>query len=275
MGELLGLAAVLLGLYFVLVLATGFGFRRPRLSPVSAGSDRALLTARPGTYGGVVAAVIAATGLSGMAPLSGPTGRSILVLVFLLGVAVGAGQGSGIIREVFYIGVGLGATVTALVELFTGQCGDQMPSGLATAFAVVPLGLMGLSALILGPWGGRRGSLLGDLGPLALAGFAIVELGTFAAYPGGVPALDETVGSGNAWAAPLLLLIVSVIAVGVGIHPRAGADLTALALLVLTGALLTFNSPCGLRLANLVVISLTFGSAFGLVSIVRSWLHAR
>ena len=275
MAELFGLSALLIGLLFVLALATGFGLRRPRLSAVGPGSDRSLLTSRPGTYGGAVATVIAATGLSGLAPLSGPSGRSMLVLVFVLGAAVAGGRGSGIVREVLYLGIGIGATLTALAELFGGACGEQMPSTLATVFAVVPLGAMVLSAVFLGTWGGRRGSVLGDVGPLALASFAIIELGTFAAYPAGVPALDTAVRDGKSWAPLVLLLIVCVIATGVGVHPRAGADLAAIGLLVLTGLFLAFDTPCGLRFTNLVVVALTFGTAFGLVSMVRARLSMR
>ena len=275
MAELFGLSALLIGLLFVLALATGFGFRRPRLSAVGPGSDRSLLTSRPGTYGGAVAAVIAATGLSGIAPLSGPSGRIVLVLILVLGAAVAVGGGSGIVREVLYIGIGIGATLTALAELFGGACGEQMPSTLATVFAVVPLGVMVLSAVFLGPWGGRRGSVLGDVGPLALAGFVFIELGTVAAYPAGVPALNTAIGTGNSWAPLVLLLIVCVIAVSVGAHPRAGADLCAMGLLVLTGLFLAFDTPCGLRLTNLIVVGLTFGASLGAVSMVRARLSTR
>lgn len=234
MAELFGLVALLIGLFFVLALATGFGLKRPRLSKVGPGSDRALLAVRPGTYGGVVAVVIAAAGLSGIAPLSDASARGVLVLIFGLGAVVALGRGSGLVREVLYVGIGIGATVTALGELFTGACGQQMPSELATVFAVVPLGAMALSAVFLGSWGGRRGSVLRDAGPLALATFVIVELGTFAAYPAGIPALDGTIAEGNSWAPMVMLLIVCVIAVGVGLHPRAGADLAAMGLLVLS-----------------------------------------
>lgn len=273
MAELLGLAAVPIALLFILAWATGFGFKRPRLSAVGPASDRRLLVSRPGTYGGVVAAVVAATGLAGVAPLSGPQSRSVLVLIFLLGGAIAYGSGSGLVREVLYLGVGVAATVTALVELFAGTCGEQMPSDLATIFAVVPLGAMALSAVFLGPWGGRGGSVLTDAGPLALAAFPIVELGTFAAYPAGVPALDNAFVEGNPWAPLILLAIVTFIGTVVGLHPRAGADLAAMGLLVLTGFFLAFDTPCGLRFRNLVVVALTFGIAFALVSMVRSRLQ--
>lgn len=68
----------------IIAWVLGMGPRRAEL-PTSRPHDRPFFTSTAGSYRGALAAIVAATGLAGLADIRSPDGQSVLVLVFALG----------------------------------------------------------------------------------------------------------------------------------------------------------------------------------------------
>jgi hypothetical protein len=110
---------------------------------------------------------------------------------------------------------------------------------------------------------------LEDASRTALAAFAMLELGTFATNPRGLPLLDEVLSGGGVWFPVLALLLLCLIGGLVGIHPRYGADIAAVGLLTAAITLGGFESPCGPQLGASAVVAVVFGAGAFTASVFR------
>jgi hypothetical protein len=260
-----GIALVPIGLLGILAYAVGFGFGPLKLSPRTT-PDRPLLDAGNNVYGGVLAAVVAVTGLAGLTSFEDNGRYMALGAVFVLGIAVAFERRSTVGRDALYLCIGVGATVLAAQSLLIGDCRGVMPSQTAALLALAPVVVMVVTALLGGGLLARGLPSLSAVGALALAAFALIELAAAAVAPAGIPVLAE--------ASPRFaigaLALLSVIAALVGLRPRAGADLVALGLLALTVFFLGFDTPCGLALFDLVAVAVALVGGMLLVGFLRA-----
>jgi hypothetical protein len=255
-GEVLGLLLVLA--FLGVVYAIMFGRVRPgaawgRRRPVAGSPDVSLL--EHGIGGGFAFVVVAAD-------LADVAGDEVITGLWL---AVGAGAllsavRARLARAVLFGTIGLAALATSVTGVLAGACGASVGStGLAVA-ALAPAVVLVIARVLAGVFQLLRpGRLIEDLGVGALAASAVVSLGTFAVDPGGISLLAEAAGTDTWWSQPwVVIVLLCVIAAGVGLRPRVGADLVAIGLVVLQFGFVGFGAPCGLQRGPLLVSAAVF-----------------
>lgn len=257
-------APVVVLAFLALVYLVAFGRHRPKLRALSQGNDESLLNGARGTRSGLIGAFVAATTVAG---IGAGQGAFAYVLVGVLAILVALE--SRMMREAIYALMGIAAASLEVMELFTGACGNALPSALAPLVAAVPAGFVLLATgfrLCLRPaWTSAR------IGHVTLAGVAVLELGAFSVFPAGMPLLDATVALSQSWLPVALVGVLSIIGFGCGLHPVAGADLAALGLLTLNVAFSAMETPCGLQLGPAITVVMVFIG----VMVVTRWMVGR
>lgn len=278
------MAGALTVLVFMLVVyAVAFGLHRPRLQKLGPDSDASLLDRAPMSFGGVLGALVSGTTLSTFSLETTWTRGNVLTLVAILAAltAFTTGKSSpqrglSATRELVYFIIGVSAAALLVIELSTGACGAELPSRVAAVFAILPAALVLTSSLIAAAVFLRPIRTLRDAGRIMIAAVMVLELGIFAVYPGGIPLLEQLSTPFGGWLPLVLWLTVAVVALASGVHPRAGADLTAIGLLIvkLYFGVGFVDAACGLLMSEALWITtafvVVFAAALGLRSLFPS-----
>lgn len=268
--------------FMLVVYAVAFGLHRPRLQRVGPNSDASLLDRAPMSFGGVLGALITGTTLSSFSLQTPWTRGNVLTLIAIVAIVTafapgGSSRRNGLhtVRELIYFLIGASAAALLVLELASGACGAQLPSRIAVVFIVIPAVLVLLSSMatavvFLRPMGTAR-----NAGRTVIAAVMVLELGIVAVYPGGAPLLGQSTPALGGWLPLVLWLFLVVIALGVGVHPRAGADLTAIGLLVLKVyfGLGPIDATCGLSIIEAFWVTAVFFAVFLGGLVVRSMLR--
>ena len=262
---LLSALAVPLLLLFILSWAVGGPRATGRASGFawgvrsSANSDVSLTGAGKDGAGGVVATAAAMAALASLSGNGAGDLTTALLLAGLTGIASAATDPHGRLRAALYGIVGLVATAAMVGDVMAGACGRQVSGERMLWFAVVPIGALLIAGTLRVTLLVRR-ELVKDVGRLLLA-IAVMIRGSFATLAW-VPALGGE-GLLGAFAIPVVtVLVLTVIGFGVGIQPRAGADLLGLGVLLLTGTLGVAGGACALdpMMTILAVLAMVAGT---------------
>jgi hypothetical protein len=167
-----------------------------------------------------------------------PSAAGVGFLLLSVGVAASARGASRTAAAALGLLGALGA-VAAVGELITRCGGDAL--ALVVVGLAVTLVLLTLTVrrTLSGWWCHDLG-----LGPLGLGVFAIAELAPVAVAPSGAALLTSSMPWWHRLALVTALLTVAVI---VGVAPRFGAELVAIALAVVTFGLSPWSTTCGLH----------------------------
>ena len=233
----------------------------------SARSDVSLTGPAKGGAGGVIATAAA---MAAVASLSGdgagePT--TVFLLAGAIGVASGATAPDGSVRAVLYGLAGLVATTAVVGDVVAGDCGRHVSSERMMWFALLPIaalvgaGILRVTVLV-------RRQIAKDIGQLLLA-LAIMIRGSFAALAW-VPASGGDGFVGAIGVPVLIVFVLTVVGFGVGIQPRAGADLLGLGLLLLTATLGLAGGECAPEPMTTILVALAMVAGAWLTKAVKA-----